>query len=109
MRTLIPKHGLPHPRMGLWGTPVHKEVSLPQPLLHRERDLAHLAAALDGARDGRPSVVLIRGVRGIGKTALMRAGLNKGPMDAMVLRAQCSAAESSFDLAVVHQLFDPVL
>ncbi|MFC7655894.1 ATP-binding protein [Pseudonocardia benzenivorans] len=38
----------------------------------RAAELAVLAGALDAARDGRPSVVLVEGEPGIGKTTLLR-------------------------------------
>jgi AAA ATPase domain len=42
-------------------------------LLEREGELAALKAALDAARKGRGTVVLLAGEAGIGKTALVRA------------------------------------
>ncbi|MEV7180404.1 AAA family ATPase [Kitasatospora sp. NPDC093679] len=78
-------------------------------LLHRERELADLAEAVAQAGAGSPAVVLIRGPRGIGKTALLRAALARVPGEAVVLRARCHDNERDFPYGVVRQLFDPFM
>jgi DNA-binding CsgD family transcriptional regulator len=78
-------------------------------LLHREHELAVLDDGLRAIYDGRPAVLLIEGPRGIGKTALLRSALARAPEHAIVLRARCHDAEREFGLAMVRQLFDPLL
>ncbi len=78
-------------------------------LLHREAELAVLDDALAAVLDGRPAVLLILGPRGIGKTALLRSALSRAPEHAIVLRARCHDEERGFGLAMVRQLFDPLL
>ncbi|WP_459646947.1 AAA family ATPase [Kitasatospora sp. Ki12] len=78
-------------------------------MLHREQELAELARAVAGAGAGRPAVVLVRGVRGIGKSALLRAALARMPGEAVVLRARCHDNERDFPYGVVRQLFDPFM
>ncbi|MER7845412.1 AAA family ATPase [Kitasatospora sp. NPDC096077] len=78
-------------------------------LLHRETELAELARAVAGAGVGRSAVVLVRGPRGIGKSALLRAALARIPGEAVVLRARCHANERDFPYGVVRQLFDPFM
>ncbi|MFI6153922.1 AAA family ATPase [Kitasatospora sp. NPDC051170] len=75
-------------------------------LLHRERELTELARALAGIRAGRPAVVLVRGPRGIGRSALLAAAPARVDGGAVVLRARCHAAEREFPYAVVRQLLD---
>ncbi|WP_031072363.1 helix-turn-helix transcriptional regulator [Streptomyces sp. NRRL WC-3742] len=76
-------------------------------LLHRERELAELARTLAGTQAGRPAVVLVRGPRGIGRSALLAAALARVDGGAVVLRARCHTAEREFPYGVVRQLFDP--
>ncbi len=71
--------------------------------------MAELARAVAGAGVGRPAVVLVRGVRGIGKSALLRAALARMPGEAVVLRARCHDNERDFPYGVVRQLFDPIM
>ncbi|MER7771884.1 AAA family ATPase [Kitasatospora sp. NPDC096140] len=78
-------------------------------LPHREQELAELARAVAGAGAGRPAVVLVRGSRGIGKSALLRAALARIPGEAVVLRARCHDNERDFPYGVVRQLFDPIM
>ncbi|CAM5440124.1 AAA family ATPase [Kitasatospora aureofaciens] len=78
-------------------------------LLHRETELAELARAVAGAGAGRSAVVLVRGPRGIGKSALLRAALARMPGEAVVLRARCHDNERDFPYGVVRQLFDPFM
>jgi len=78
-------------------------------LLHRDHELAFLADGLRGIHDGRPAVLLIQGPRGSGKTALLRSALACAPEHTLILRARCHDAEREFGLAMVRQLFDPLL
>ena len=78
-------------------------------LLHRDRELAVLSGALRGIYDGQPAVLLIQGPRGSGKTALLRSALASAPEHVLMLRARCHATEHEFGLAMVRQLFDPLL
>ena len=59
-------------------------------LLEREDELAALVGAVDAARAGAGSLVLVAGEAGIGKTSLLRA-----------LRGRASQSASSFDEEVV--------
>lgn len=78
-------------------------------LLHREHELAILSDGLRATFDGQPAVLLIQGPRGSGKTALLGSALARAPERALVLRARCHDAEREFELAMVRQLFDPLL
>ena len=73
-------------------------------MLHgRDQEQATLGALLDGARDGRSGVLVLRGAPGLGKTALLddaaaaAAGLT-------VLRATGTEAEAGLAFAGLHQL-----
>jgi len=75
-------------------------------LLHREAEIAALQAVIDRLLAARPSVLLIDGPRGIGKSALLSAMLPLLPPDVLLMRARCAEIEQGFDLAMVGQLFD---
>jgi DNA-binding CsgD family transcriptional regulator len=73
-------------------------------LTGRAAETALLAGALDRAREGRPSLVVVEGEAGIGKSALVRdlvAG--RGP-DVRVLLASGEEAEQRLDLGIAEQL-----
>jgi DNA-binding CsgD family transcriptional regulator/tetratricopeptide (TPR) repeat protein len=75
-------------------------------LLGRDGELARLAALCDGARAGQGGAMLIAGVPGVGKTALLRAA------DASGLRVlDVTGAESEIDLpfAGLAVLLQPLL
>jgi DNA-binding CsgD family transcriptional regulator len=75
-------------------------------LLGRDGELARLATLCDGARAGQGGAVLIAGVPGVGKTALLRAA------DASGLRVlDVTGAESEIDLpfAGLAVLLQPLL
>ncbi|GGU90617.1 hypothetical protein GCM10010260_26420 [Streptomyces filipinensis] len=76
-------------------------------LPHRERELDALETALADLAAGRPSVLLVSGPRGTGKTALLRAMTLRAAEVAVPLRARCHAHEQDFPYGVVRQLFDP--
>ena len=68
----------------------------------RHEELLALDEAMEQARSGRPSVVLIEGPAGIGKTALVDRFL-AGVNDATVLRASGDSSESELAFGVVDQ------
>ena len=81
----------------------------PEPFVGRNDELAALAGEWSDARMGRPSLVLVCGEAGIGKTALIRRFLDTESMGTTatgttVLRAACDAAEVGLPFGVVGQL-----
>ncbi|WP_028063390.1 AAA family ATPase [Solirubrobacter soli] len=76
-------------------------------LLEREDELARLAAALAGAREGRGSVVVVEGAAGLGKTALLREA-RAAASGMTVLSASGSELEHEFAFGVVRQLLGRV-
>ncbi len=66
------------------------------PFVGRDRELATLRAAFDGARDNVPALALIVGPPGQGKSRLTREALRQSP-DVRVLEARCrpEAGENS--------------
>src|ERR1700742_3210582 len=77
-------------------------------LLGRRREQQMLAGLLDGARDGRSGVLVIRGDAGIGKTALLANAVSRAP-DFRAINV--SGAESEMELAYagVHQVCAPLM
>ncbi len=78
-------------------------------VLHgRDVEQAHLAAALEAAKEGRAASLLLRGGAGVGKTALLEdtAASARG---AHVLRTVGLQSESAFAFAALHRLLRPVL
>jgi DNA-binding CsgD family transcriptional regulator len=73
-------------------------------LLHRSRAHAAVGEFTARLRADQPAVLMIDGDRGSGKSALLRAALERCP--ALVLRAHCHSAERGFTFGVVSQLFD---
>ena len=69
----------------------------------RREELRALEALMEHARTGRPSVALIEGTAGIGKTALVDRFL-AGVDDVTVLRASGDHSESGLAFGVVDQL-----
>lgn len=82
----------------------------PDDLVERDRELEAIARALDGLDHGEPSVVLVEGPAGIGKTRLL-AELRRLAADRSVrlLTSRGSQLESAFAYGVVRQLFEPEL
>ncbi|MCP2241961.1 ATP-binding protein [Lentzea aerocolonigenes] len=79
-------------------------------LLERDDETSQVARALEQARDGSGSVVVLSGPLGNGKTALLRA-LSRHPAAASfsVLHASATSTERDHAYGVVRQLLDPVL
>ncbi|MBD0281611.1 MAG: AAA family ATPase [Thermoleophilaceae bacterium] len=78
------------------------------PLLEREAELAVAERALDAARSGEGSILLVEGPPGVGKTSVL-AAVRELAGGFRVLRARGSELEREFLFGVVRQLFEPVL
>ena len=79
-------------------------------LAERDAELAVIDAAIDAARDGAGSVVLIEGPAGIGKSALARAAREHAAAAGMrVLHGSGTELERAFPFGVVRQLLEPVV
>ncbi|MCW3011635.1 MAG: hypothetical protein JWO90_2039 [Solirubrobacterales bacterium] len=79
-------------------------------LLERAFERQSLAAAWGAARRGEGEVVLITGPVGIGKTALLRAGLADARAAGLpTYLARASEPEGSLAFSVVRQLFESAL
>ena len=75
------------------------------PFVGREPQLDALADALARARAGHPTVVLLQGEAGIGKSRLLRQAIAEVTLsDAVVLRATGDEAEAALHLGVISQL-----
>jgi hypothetical protein len=77
-------------------------------LIGRRTELEALDALLDGARAGRSGVLVLRGVPGIGKTALVDHCARTAD-GFRVLRAEGVEAEAELAFAGLHQLLRPLL
>jgi DNA-binding CsgD family transcriptional regulator len=76
-------------------------------LYEREGDLEAVSALLEMARSGRGAGLLIEGPAGIGKSALVRAGVRAAhERNMLVLFAHASPLEQAFAFGVVRDLFD---
>jgi DNA-binding NarL/FixJ family response regulator len=79
-------------------------------MLERDKELAALAGAIDGAAAGHGTFVLLEGPAGIGKTTLLRAACALASADGPeVLTARGLALEGDFSYGIVRQLIEPVL
>jgi hypothetical protein len=79
-------------------------------LVERDAELAAAVSALDSARSGAGSLLLIEGPAGIGKTALADAARGRAARDAMrVLHARATELEQAFPFGVVQQCLAPVV
>jgi predicted ATPase len=77
-------------------------------LLERERELEMVQAGLVEARSGHGCVVVVEGVAGIGKTALVTALCTQARDDEIVaLTAVSGELEQELPFSVVRQLFEP--
>jgi predicted ATPase len=77
-------------------------------LLEREAELTAITSAIDGARRGAGGVVLVEGVAGIGKTALLAEAQAQARTRGMsLLAATGGELERDFPYGVVRQLFEP--
>jgi DNA-binding CsgD family transcriptional regulator len=80
------------------------------PLIERDAELAAVFAALSSARAGAGSLLLIEGVAGIGKTALVDAARERAEQDAMrVLHARATELEREYPFGVVRQCLGPLV
>jgi DNA-binding CsgD family transcriptional regulator len=76
-------------------------------LLEREHELAELVAACRAALEGRGTLVVVEGVAGIGKTALLDEVWLSGAAEAFtLLRASGAELERELAFGVVRQLFE---
>ncbi|HEY6762556.1 MAG TPA: AAA family ATPase [Baekduia sp.] len=79
-------------------------------LLGREREIAHIDHLLAGARDGTSAALLLHGEPGIGKSALLRATLERaGELGFGVLRTRGFESESDIPFAGLLELLTPLL
>ncbi|KJK46291.1 hypothetical protein UK23_23970 [Lentzea aerocolonigenes] len=79
-------------------------------LLERDDETSLVARALEQARDGIGSVVVLAGPLGNGKTALLRAlARHPGAASFSVLHASATLMERGHAYGVVRQLLEPVL
>ena len=77
-------------------------------LIGRRSELEAIEGVVDTARGGRSGVLVVRGVPGVGKTALLDAAVRAAP-EFRVLRADGVEAESELAFAGLHQLLRPLL
>jgi AAA ATPase domain len=79
-------------------------------LVERDAELAALVSALDAARAGEGSVVLIEGPAGIGKTALVEVVRERAIQDGFqVLFGRGSEFEREYPFAVARQCLEPLV
>jgi DNA-binding CsgD family transcriptional regulator len=79
-------------------------------LLGRQHELAHVEALLTGAKDGTSAALLLHGEAGIGKSALLRAALERAQeLGFTVLRARGYESESDIPFAGLLELLTPLL
>ena len=76
-------------------------------LIGRRAELAAIERVLDGAREGRSGVLAVRGVAGVGKSALLSAFACAPGF--RVLRAEGVEGEAELAYAGLHQLLRPVM
>ena len=74
---------------------------VPAGLVERDRELAALGELLDGARGGTGGVALVEGPAGIGKTALLAAGIERARRAGMLaVSARGGELEREFGFGV---------
>jgi DNA-binding CsgD family transcriptional regulator len=76
-------------------------------LVGRAAESSTVERMLAGAREGRSAVLIVRGEAGVGKSALLEAGLEQAD-DFMVLRGVGVEVESELAYAALHQILRPV-
>src|ERR1700756_2191808 len=74
----------------------------------RRAECAELDGLLDGARERRSGVLVVRGEAGVGKTALLEYAVASAP-DLRVMRAVGVESEMELAFAALHQLCAPLL
>ena len=80
------------------------------PLLERNGELARIESALNEARSGSGTFVVVEGPAGIGKTSLLAAARTVAAESGMrVLRSRATEVEREFPFGIVRQLFEPTL
>jgi predicted ATPase len=80
-----------------------------RPLFDRDSERARLVRALGEARRGRPSLLLVEGPPGAGKTSLLdEACAAARDADVRLLHARGSEFEREFPFGMVRQLFEAV-
>src|ERR1700756_4481295 len=77
-------------------------------LVDRRDERRELDALLEGARAGRSGVLVLRGERGVGKTALLDYAIESAS-DLRVLRTLGVESEMELPFAGIHQLCAPML
>src|SRR3954463_1638840 len=79
-------------------------------VLERDAELARIREALVAAGAGRGAALVVEGVAGIGKTALLASAREDAARRGIrVLRARGAQLEADFAFGVVRPLFDPPL
>ncbi len=90
--------------------PASARVATAATLLERSEELARIESALEDARSGRGTFLVIEGPAGIGKTALLAATRTTAAESGMlVLRSRGTELERDFAFGVVRQLFESTL
>ena len=84
------------------------EIAAPHPLCGRAGELERIDALLAGAREGHSGALVLRGVAGAGKTALLEAA-QATAVDMCVLASGGVESEAELPYAALHQLLRPVL
>ena len=84
----------------------HSELRSPHMLYGRDAERSRIGQALDGARESRSAVLVLRGEPGVGKSALLEEarGLAAGMR---VLRGRGIESEAQIPYAGLHQLLRP--
>ena len=76
-------------------------------LIGRRTELETIERVVEAARAGRSAVLVVRGVAGVGKTALLEHAAEAAG-DLRILRAEGVEAESELAFAGLHQLLRPL-
>src|SRR4051794_27030370 len=84
--------------------------SIPDLLLGRQRELAHIEELLSAAKEGTSAALLVHGEPGIGKSSLLRATLERADeLGFAVLRTRGFESESDIPFAGLLELLTPLL